>query len=206
MDYSTLSFQELPKYIWLGREHKDWYKDCTSMFIELFGKDELELVCKLFAATSINTSMKANITLFRKAYIELKENKPIGNYLPNIQNQLRLVREGKPLSGRKINSFSQAMSGDSNAVVVDVWMGRIFGVDKKYFRQKSQRMQSGGLTDKNYTLIESYIREQAPQMGLTPCELQSILWAGARIFHNGEVDNTYENLLRFKFHNLFGMI
>lgn len=32
------------------------------------------------------------------------------------------------------------------------------------------------------------------------------MYLGARIHHNGETENTYEALLRFKFNNLFGCI
>lgn len=67
---------------------------------------------------------KSNVTLFRR--YEIENDLPVGNYLPNIQDQLRLIRSGQPLSGRKINAFARAMAGDQNAVVVDIWLLRAF--------------------------------------------------------------------------------
>ena len=51
-----------------------------------------------------------------------------------------------------------------------------------------------------------FMREHAPEYSLLPYEMSAMIWAGARIYHNGETENTYEALLRFKFNNLFGCI
>lgn len=192
--------------MWIGRRDINWYKECEFLFTDLFGADKLQLVCKLFAATSINTSLKSNITLFRKALIEIQNDKPVGRYLPNIQNQLALIRDGKDLSGRKINSFAKAMSGDKDAVVVDIWLLRAFNMDKQYIRHTgahSGRMRSGGATNKQYTTIESYVRQEAVAMGLEPRQMSSMIWAGVRIDTNGDRETHYKNILRHQFTHLF---
>lgn len=66
--------------------------------------------------------------------------------------------------------------------------------------------RSGGASDRQYDLIEGYVRGHAPEYSLLPYEMSAMIWAGARIHHNGETENTYEALLRFKFNNLFGCI
>lgn len=131
-----MNTDKIARYLWIGRKDIDWYKDCQSVFVELFGEHRLSLVCQLFAATSINTSLKANITLFRRALHEIDNNLPRSKYLPNIEQQIDQIRSGKPLTGRKIRSFASAMSGDKNAVVVDVWLLRAFDMDRKYFRKE----------------------------------------------------------------------
>lgn len=201
-----MDYRELPTYIWLGRNYQHWYRDCNRLFIELFGEEEVPLVTQLFAATSINTAMKSNITLFKRAYHEHKNGLPISNYLPNIQKQLERLRNGQELSGRKIRSFAAAMAGDVNAVVMDIWALRAFGVDRQYVRNTGAhagKVRSGGATDRQYTLIENYVREQAAKMGLLPYEVSAMIWAGARMYHNGERDNSYEAILRSEFCNLF---
>lgn len=201
-----MDYKDIPTYVWLGRSYQHWYRDCYQLFVELFGEPEVPLVANIFAATSINTSLKANITLFRRAYYEMQNELPIGNYLPNIQNQLARIRSGQELSGRKIRSFAAAMSGDVNAVVVDIWALRAFGMDRKSMRHTGPhagRMRSGGATDKQYTLIENYIREQSRQMGLLPAEMSAMIWTGARMFHNGERDNSYQAVMRHEFRTLF---
>jgi hypothetical protein len=126
---------KIARYVWIGRKDRLWYKRAQDLFTELFGAERLELVTKLFAATSINTSLKANITLFRRALHEIDNGLPIGAYMPNIRQQLEQIRAGNELTGRKINSFARSMRGDRDAVVVDIWLLRAFGMDKKYYRK-----------------------------------------------------------------------
>lgn len=127
-----LDTSKIARYIWLGRRDINWYQDCEAAFVSLFGRERLSLVAQLFAATSINTSLKANIYLFRKALSEIQRGVPTGNYLPNIKTSIERVRRGEELSGRKIRSFAAAMSGNRDAVVVDIWICRAFGINKKY--------------------------------------------------------------------------
>lgn len=126
---------KIARYVWIGKKDMLWYQRAQDLFTDLFGAERLQLVTMLFAATSINTSLKANITLFRRALHELDNGLPIGNYMPNMRQQLEQIRAGKELTGRKINSFARSMAGDVNAVVVDIWLLRAFGMDKKYFRK-----------------------------------------------------------------------
>lgn len=191
LNYSSLDCTNIAQYVWVGQRYKNWYKDCTDLLVEIFGDKNLDLVSSLIAATSINTSLKGNITLFKKAYYEIKEGKEFSNYLPIIKTQLEQVRSGKGLTGRKISSFAKSLAGDKNAVVVDLWMMRAFG------------MKTDRPTVKQYTIIESYIREQASIMGIFPCELQAMIWVGIRKIQTGNVDNSFEYMLRYNFNNLF---
>jgi hypothetical protein len=207
-----VDYSKIPRYLWIGRHDQHWYHDCEKTFVDLFGADRLGLVTKIFAATSINTSLKSNITLFRKALYESENDKPVGKYLPNIQMQLERVRAGQDLSGRKIRSFAAAMAGDKNAVVVDVWISRAFGVDRRYFRQTKGaaegvgNVRDGGVSDKHYTLIENWVRAEAAQMGLQPREFNSMIWAGVRIDQSGNRETHYKTTLINKLTNLFNCI
>lgn len=136
---------KIARYVWLGRHDIRWYHQAEDLFVDLFGRERLQLVTRLFAATSINTSLKANITLFRRALYEIENDLPIGAYMPNIRQQLQQIRAGGELTGRKINSFANAMAGDPDAVVVDIWLLRAFGMDRKYFRKKPRGVVSRSL-------------------------------------------------------------
>lgn len=200
---------KIPEYVWLGMKDMNWYQECEQTFRDIFGDDKIVLVCKLFAATSINTSLKSNITLFRKAYYEMENGLPIGNYLPNIKMQLQQIREGKDLTGRKINSFARAMSGDPEAVVVDIWLLRAFNLDRKYFRTGGPHdgsFRSAGATDKMYTQIEDWIRREAHKRDIEPRQLSSMIWAGVRTKTNGIDDTRYSSILRSQLQNLFKVI
>lgn len=199
----------IAEFVWLGMKDMFWYHECQETFTALFGAEKLTLVTKLFAATSINTSLKSNITLFRKAYYEIENNLPIGNYLPNIQKQIDRVRQGKDLTGRKINSFARAMSGDPDAVVVDIWLLRAFNQDRKYFRNGGPHdgtFRSAGATDKQYTQIESWIRAEAYKRNIEPRQLSSMIWSGVRTKTNGVDETRYSSILRSLLNNLFKVI
>lgn len=196
---------KIARYVWIGRNDINWYTECEEMFVELFGREELGLVCKLFAATSINTSLRSNVTLFRKAYGEIKRDLPIGRYLPNIQAQLGQIRAGGELTGRKISSFARAMSGDKNAVVVDIWLLRAFNMEKRYFRKNDGRERSGGASDKQYSIIEQYVRTEAMRMKIEPRQLSAMIWAGVRIDMGGSKKTHYKEALMSSMVGLFGV-
>lgn len=218
----TVDNDKIDLYIEKGWKDRYWYHECQQLFEDLFGKEDLILVCKLFAACSINTSLKSNLTLFRRAYYEIKHDIPIGGiknkqgqplgYLPNIQMQLERIRDGRELSGRKIRSFAAAMSGNTESVVVDLWLLRCFDQDKKYFRQTKGKEKgrgqnrSAGATDRQYTIIEMWVRDHSKRLGLQPRELSAILWAGTRIHTNNDRTTTYGDLLKSRLVNLFDVI
>jgi hypothetical protein len=209
MKSNIITYEDIPRYLWIGRKERNWYQECEAAFIDIFGEEKLPLVTKLFAATSINTALKANITLFRQALYQIEQKLPIEGYMPNIQNQVTLVSEGKELSGRKINNFAKAMSGDKNAVVVDIWLTRAFNVDRYYISKSEKylgRKRNGSATEGMYNQIENYIQTEAPKMGLEPREMCAMIWAGARIYTNGDTQTRYTEILRDKLTNLFGVI
>lgn len=167
------------EYINKGERDRYWYADTQKLFERLF-PGRLGLVTNLFAATSINSSLKSNIRLFRRALFEIDRDKPRGVYLPVMAMQIDRIRRGEPLSGRKIRSFAAAMSGDPNAVVVDTWLLRAFDEDRKYYRNGSETYRSGGATDRQYDVIEAYVRDEARRRGLEAREVSSMIWGGIR--------------------------
>jgi hypothetical protein len=205
-----LNAEKIARYVWLGRKDINWYKDCEDTIVSLYGRENLLLIARLFAATSINTSLTSNIKLFRKALKEIQEGKPVGRYLPNIQKQLQQIRDGKGLTGRKINSFANAMSGDKNAVVVDIWLLRAFEMDKKYMRKTGphkDRERSGGATNSQYTKIESWIRHEAAIMCIEARQLSAMIWGGIRKDRKADRRGAhYKELLVSTVTNLFGII
>lgn len=208
----TLSTVAINSYIFAGWKDRHWYRDCQEFFSHRFGEDRVRDIAKLFAATSINTSLRSNITLFRKALYEIEHDLPIGNYLPNIKLQLAQIRAGKDLTGRKINSFARAMSGDPDAVVVDIWLQRAFDMERQYFRQTKGdengkgRFRSAGVPDKEYTAIEAWVRDEAKAMGLEARQLGAILWSGTRTQWRGADETRYTTILANHMNNLFNCI
>jgi hypothetical protein len=199
----------------LGEKDLLWYETLEKYLVGTYGIDYLPLVSKLLAATSINSSLKSNIRLFRKALHEIENNLPFSDYLPVMKKQLEAIRHGRPLSGNKINAFAAAISGDKEAVVVDTWLLRAFEMDKQYPRTETKidsvsntiysrkiRMRSGGATDKAFKLIEQWVREEAYRLYVEPRQLSAMIWSGVRIYHSGDRETTYIRVLE---HQLFDM-
>ena len=192
---------EIEKYLEAGKNDKNWYQECEKTLVEIFGQNQLKIVTKIFAATSINTSLKANVTLFKRAYNEYLNDLPIGNYLPNIQKQLLQVREGLPLTGPKINAFANAMSGDPDAVVVDIWLLRAFKMNRRYYRKGSDSVREGGATKKQFRDIESWVRTEALKRGIQPREMSAMIWSGIRQIKGGDTQTRYTDILRAEYIN-----
>jgi hypothetical protein len=204
-----MELNDIPKYIQIGMKDKDWYQQCEQTLVELFGRHRLVLVANLLAATSIGSSLKSNVQLFRKALYQMENDLPFVGYLPNIIIQLEYLRAGQELSGLKIKSFARAMSGGTQAVVVDRWLLRAFKMDRQYMRHTGPhrgKTLSGGATDKQYAMIEEWVRNKAFDMGLEPRQLSAIIWSGARISMGGDRETHYTNVLKLKMYNMYDKI
>lgn len=201
-----MNTDKIDYYIKLGTKDKNWYEECQRLFEEHYGVERLELVCSIFAATSINSSLKSNIRLFRKALHEIENGLEFSNYLPVMKTQLERIRAGESIRGRKINSFARAMSGDKNAVVVDIWLLRAFGEDRQYRRSLTDRPQSGGATNRQYTEIEAWVRIRAAELELEPRQLCAMIWAGVRIDQTGDKETHYKTILEHQLFNMFSHV
>lgn len=204
--HCVMNLKNLDRYIQVGYKDKDWYQECEQVLLDAFGPHKLVLVANLLAATSIASSLKSNIRLFRKAMYQMENDLPFDGYLPQIKYQLERLREGKDLSGRKIRSFARAMSGGTQSVVVDRWLLRAFDMDRKYVRHTGPhkgKTLSGGPTDKVYSMIEEFVQSKAFDMGLEPRQLSAIIWSGVRISQGGDRETHYKNVLRHQLFNMF---
>lgn len=76
---------------------------------------------------------------------------------------------GHPLRGRKVISFSNAMLGDIDCVVVDRWLQRAFKID----HQSSP-------TSKEYDQVENRVRYVAHAIGWEPRQISAAIWCSIR--------------------------
>lgn len=182
-----MNTSRIGEYIRKGSKDRFWYRDTEALFVELFGSDRLGLSTQLFAATSIKTSLPANIRLFRRALNEIENGLPFSNYLPAMLFQLELIRKGEPIQARKIRNFAAAMSGDVSAVVVDRWIMRAFGLDG----DKSP-------TTREYDAIENLVKYAANVRGEEPRQTCAMIWSGIR----GGVTR-YDLILRHQIYNMY---
>jgi len=202
----TQTKQGLKETFESGKHMMDWYDGFFPYIQKKFGKDA-GLVADFIAITSAGAQLNANITLGLKAYTQYKlgeevragrffTDKPSGEALKrNIANAISNHEKGTSLKigDRKITNFSKALKGDPNAVVLDVWMGRVFGFDMD---------KKTALNESEYRKYEQIVKELAFQGGKTPRQFQASVWFGIREGHSpmhkgdpGLDSVTYEQLL-----------
>jgi hypothetical protein len=190
-----MNIERIPFYVWNGWNSKDWYSECADCIVDLFGADNLVLVAKCLAATSMNNYLKGNVRQARKALYQIKNNIPFkGIGFKNVRVALQATLDQKDFSGRKTNNFWKAMTGDKDAVVVDIWILRAFG------------FPNTTPTKKQYDNIESWIMNEAAARNLEARQLQAMIWIGARTHFKGPDVSTYATLLNHHCKNLFGVI
>jgi hypothetical protein len=148
---------------------RSWYSDSRKAVKRSYGK-EWKLFCGLLACTSPNTTVKANLTLARKAYhiIKATGSPPEAGFLPaHIKCMKHFIGHGIP-SGRKVRAFYQNLIGNESVVTIDVWMMRYAGLDHD---TPSAR---------EYMMIQDRVREEAEEIGITPAQRQAEIWVSIR--------------------------
>jgi hypothetical protein len=68
------------------------------------------------------------------------------------------------LRGAKTNAFARAIAGDTNAVVIDVWMMRAAG------------METDSPNKSQYAMLSEAVVAVAQQFGITPRTAQALIW------------------------------
>ena len=137
-----------------------WYRDSRRAVKRAYGED-WKVFCGLLAATSPNCTVKANLTLARKAYSWWKQTGCVpkhGFMRAHWLNIHRVIQGKTRLGGRKVNSFYQNLLGNENPVTVDIWMMRMAG----YI------LHEGSPRGYEYDDIEDRVKGEADSMGITP--------------------------------------
>lgn len=162
-----------------GRYHKDWYTEEPEKLKNLLPEFEGLPICEFFAITSMTTSIEANVHLAIKALLLLKRKAEFIGFLPAQKQYLNLITNGvKQVPGRKINNFIQALKGQANAIVVDIWMCKAFEVLKQ--RDLKGRKYFLAPSKKEYDAIELYCRDLAKKKELEGRQVQSMIWASVK--------------------------
>ena len=162
-----------------GKHMMDWYDGFFPYIQKKFGKDA-GLITDFIAITSAGVNLNVNIGFGLKAYAQYKlgeevrsgrffTDKKSGEALKrNIANAISNHEKGTSLKigDRKITNFSNALKGDPNAVVLDMWMAREFG------------FKGDELGEAQYRRYEQIVKELAFQEGKTPRQFQAGVWFG----------------------------
>jgi hypothetical protein len=93
----------------------------------------------------------------------------LGEHVTALGNNIRMANAAfdlgfKALNGQKTNAFAKAIAGDENAVVIDVWMLRAVGIEKK---SPSQSL---------YNELAKAVTATATMYAMTPRSMQALIW------------------------------
>jgi hypothetical protein len=93
----------------------------------------------------------------------------LGNNIPGFKNNMVMANNAiafgyDALKGLKTNAFARAIAGDEQAVVIDVWMLRAVGIEKKTPSQSQ------------YNELAEAVKKTAFDFGMTPRAMQALIW------------------------------
>ena len=131
-------------------------------------------VAGVVAALSPRIQWSRNLQVARETILAFRAGMPIssvrGVFQTNVLKSYAILRgESDVLGGDKTRSFARNLSGDTDAVTVDVWaMRAAMGFDKQ------------SLTPKQYASIARSYRSAAARVGLTPRDFQAVVWCVER--------------------------
>lgn len=182
MQSLVLQTQNIEEYINNGIDQKLWYAKESKALISLLPEFNHLPIIRTFAVTSMTTSIEANVHLAIKALQQMNNGEKFKGFLPNQILYLNQIKNGEDVRGRKIMSFIKSLEGDEESVVVDIWMCRAFGIDKKRTLTIKERTRNYDVAPnkKEYDAIENYIKELSLKLPFTPRQLQSMIWTGIK--------------------------
>lgn len=200
-----LDTSNVHQYVNEGWDHKDWYATESRLLLELLPEFKGLPILRTFAITSMTSSIESNVHLAIKALLQMKRDEPIIGFLPTQRVYLERVRRGMDVPGRKIMSFIQALEGRADAVVVDIWMCKAFGLLKtrEVPVNGRQRTYYAAPTRRQYDAIEAYVIDKAFQIGIEPRQLQPIIWSAVKR-EFGLTNNVMWSELLIKKRGMFG--
>jgi hypothetical protein len=97
----------------------------------------------------------------------------LGQDVVGLSNNLKMANNSlllgyQALKGLKTNAFAKAIAGDEDAVVIDVWMLRAVGIERKTPNQTQ------------YKELEDAVKKVALDNGMTPRAMQALIWIVVR--------------------------
>ena len=169
-----------------------WYKRDGEFLRQLFGKN-WKLVAGLLSATSPQVQMVISWNWSMRIYRDYISGRTVrmdGLHKCHKSN-VRRVLAGERLSGRKVKAFYDALTGDSNAVVLDVWMLRLL----KYYPGNKHNPEG-----REYDRLADKFRTIAKLNNYEPAEFQAGLWINYRL-SSGTIYN-YVRLVNYIYYSL----
>ena len=144
-----------------------WYHEAQDVAQEVANNlnASLEIGAGVVSAFSPRERWSSNIT---KA-VSFSLGKAVTGLTNNLKMANAVLDEGfDALKGLKTNAFARAIAGDTEAVVIDVWMMR------------AAKMPTDSPTQGQYLALTKAVNKVAGEFGLTPRTTQALIWIVVR--------------------------
>lgn len=198
-EHQLPNLKQLLKLYEQGKAGADWYAKTREELHKIFGRKDGDLMIRILASTSPNTTVPANVTLALKAFKQMKFGEDFHGeldsfgafkpgYLPVVKNMLRAIRDGgddDAIGGLKVQSFRKNLLGETDPVTIDRWMRRVF------------KFKSDNITDPQYKFMDYQVTQVARKLGVEPRQVQAAMWKAIRE-NEGETSSgaPFEELIR----------
>jgi hypothetical protein len=167
VDYGA-QLQKMQSLFEKGKDGLFWYDKIADQLNKRLGPQGTKMFLNFVAATSPRMPVMRNLDAAIQAYNQYMSGEEFTGFMStHVPNILRAFK-GEDLSGAKVSNFAKAMSGDPNAVTLDVWMARAFGMNKDQFNPVQ------------YQALSDAIRELASNAGVQPRQYQAAVWTGIK--------------------------
>jgi len=165
-----------------GASGRHWYAETRAWAAEVVGPEGAPLFLRMLAATSPRASIKGNLRAAVRAYHLAAEGLPTSwgapYGVPVNAIAVAAVAEGRAVRGQKVGPFAAALTGDSDAVAVDVWVARAAG-----YRDSP--------TAREVSIVTDAVRRVARALLWTAAEVQAAVWISERRGAGRTLSETY---------------
>lgn len=166
----TKIYSEIAKKATFGQveQASKWYLDAETIAREVATNlgVSLEIGATVVSAFSPRERWSRNVANAITFSLGEEVRGVLGNNIRMAKAALELGYDA--LKGQKTNAFARAIAGDENAVVIDVWMLRALGIEKK------------SPTQGQYKVMADAVTEVATKHGMTPRAMQALIWIVVR--------------------------
>lgn len=159
----------LLRYAQLGWEYRNWYSQTYAAIEQTCIRYNWSIAD--FIQVMAITSPRVHVSRNWKATLHyMHTGEAISGTMGSIRKGLDHWSKTGEIRGRKTKPFADALAGDKDALVLDVWMAYALGVNplavtRKYNMEPARRR----------------VEAVAKQLGCTVAQAQAAIWAGAML-------------------------
>jgi hypothetical protein len=165
MNTFTQTYSEIASRATYGQieQASKWYLDAERVAEEVARNLDTTLEVGATVVSAFSPRERWSLNVVKAIKFSLGESvTALGNNIRMANAALTLGYDA--LKGQKTNAFARAIAGDENAVVIDVWMLRALGIEKK------------SPTQLQYKEMAKAVTSVAVEYGMTPRAMQALIW------------------------------